>query len=131
MKLWLKENGAWKLFENVTADDLKNRHITISPTASVGEGASVGDRASVGAWARVGDRARVKKTTDCVVLGPIGSRNAMITGYKHKGKLFVGTGCFIGSATDFEKKVKERHGENEHAKQYTLALKYLRERFGR
>ena len=56
MKIYLKTGTEWKLFEG---DDLssvlKFRKIII------------------------GERAIIAKTLDCIVLGPIGSRNAMMT----------------------------------------------------
>ena len=140
MKLYLQKDGLWTLFENVTPEDLKARNIFISDRARVGEGASVGkgarvgDRASVGegasvgAWARVGEKHVIATTYDCIVIGPLGSRKTMLTGYRHDGKIHIGTGCFLGTFAEFEKAVKEKHGKSEHGKAYTDALKFIKQR---
>jgi carbonic anhydrase/acetyltransferase-like protein (isoleucine patch superfamily) len=66
MKLFLKKNGDWALFEGVTLDaEIEKLKITIHSSAIfgewaiVGEGASVGEGAHVGEWAIVGKGARV------------------------------------------------------------------------
>ena len=122
MKLWLKENGGWKLFEDVQPKDLADRNI------SIGDRSSIGDWSSIGEGSSIGDRSRIAKTADCVVVGPLGSRDAMLTGYRHKGGIMVGTGCFLGTISDFEKAVKENHKNNEHAKAYLIAVKFLKEK---
>ena len=103
------DNGAWV---HTTA--------IVDATARVGAGARVGDDARVGAGASVG------ATTDCITVGPLGSRGAMLTGVKHNGTLMIGTGCFWGTPEEFEAKVKETNGDNEHAKHYAEALLFLR-----
>ena len=37
-------------------------------------------------------------------------------------KIFVIVGCFAGTIDEFERKVKETHGDNEHGKAYRLAI---------
>ena len=89
-------------------------------------GAWLHTTAIVDATARVGAWARVGETTDCIIVGPIGSRRAMLTGVKHDGKLMIGTGCFWGTPEAFAARVKETNGYNEHAKHYAEALLFLR-----
>jgi hypothetical protein len=64
-----------------------------------------------------------------ISVGPIGSRNDTLFCRKTKeGVLTVATGCFSGTLDEFEKKVEETHGENDHAKAYADAIKFLRAR---
>lgn len=141
MKLCLKEkNGDWKLFKNVIPFDLESRNIKIGHGASVGEcasvgngarvgdGASVGDSASVGECARVGNSARVEKTIDCIVLGPIGSRESMLTGFLREKEIWIGTGCFNGPIEKFRTAVKEKHSGTRFERDYMSALTYIESR---
>ena len=53
----------------------------------------------------------------------IGSRDDTVTFMRSKEKkIIVVTGCFLGNIDEFEKSVKETHGDNEHAKAYMLAI---------
>ena len=53
----------------------------------------------------------------------IGSRDDTVTFMRSKeNKIIVAAGCFRGTIDDFEKAVKETHGDNEHAKAYMLAI---------
>lgn len=56
-------------------------------------------------------------------ISKIGSRNDTITFMKSKElKIIVKVGCFSGTLEEFERKVKQTHGDNEHAKAYFLAI---------
>jgi acyl-[acyl carrier protein]--UDP-N-acetylglucosamine O-acyltransferase len=60
MKLYLKKNGDWVLFEGVTLDaEIEKLKITIHSSAIFGDGARVGEGANVGEWANVGEGAIV------------------------------------------------------------------------
>ena len=154
MNIYLMENGLWKYFENVDPSELAKRNISIGAgarigeLASIGEGASIGARASIGewaiigawasigecasigAWARIGEGASIATSFHCVVMGPLGSRASMLTGYMHKKELWIGTGCYLGTVTDFEARVKKVHGDNEHSLRYQKAIRFFREYFG-
>ena len=123
MKLWLQESGQWKLFEGDLTKELASRNIT------VGEGAKVGARATVGEWATVGEGANIKRSLDCIVMGPLGSREAMMTAYRHKDEIWIGTGCFLGNVEDFETAVRKNHAGNEHEREYLCAIEYVRNKF--
>lgn len=107
---------------------------SVGEFASVGEMAILGDRVFVGAGTKIGDWAilqngvSIKKTSDCVVLGPIGSRSAMLTGYFHKGEVWCATGCFCGPVDEFLKAVKKKHVGTIHEADYRAACRYIRER---
>ena len=106
-------NGAW------VADSA-----AVSDRARVGDGARVGDRASVGDRARVGDRAKVAQT---IRIDRIGSRNAALDFHRlEDGTIHATTGCFYDTLAEFEAKVKATHGDNEHARNYALAIAMVR-----
>jgi len=101
--------------------------------ASIGTGAYLGARAYLGEGAHagdgayMGDGARVRTTADCIVIGPLGSRNAMLTGYRgNDGSLRLATGCFLGTPEEFEAAVAKTHGDTEHGRRYRDALAYIR-----
>jgi len=95
--------------------------------AYMGEGAYLGEGAYAGDGAHMGDGARIRKTADCIVIGPLGSRNAMLTGYRgNDGSLRISTGCFLGTPEEFEAAVAKTHGDTEHASRYRDALAYIR-----
>ena len=56
----------------------------------------------------------------------IGSRHSDTTIYFDKTKTTVVCGCFIGTLEEFEKKIKEKHGNNEYAKKYFAWIKKVK-----
>ena len=116
MNIYLKnERNEWEYYENVSVEELDKRNIKIGSGARIGSGASIGQKAELNG------------KTDCIVLGPIGSRNSMLTGYLQEGKLMLGTGCFIDEEKEFLEKLEKTHGDNEHAKRYKSAIKFFKE----
>ena len=64
-------------------------------------------------------------------IGAIGSRNGTTTFFKCKdGKIRVMCGCFYGDIDEFAKKVRDTHGDNQHAKVYMLAIEMAKARIG-
>lgn len=77
--------------------------------------------------ARIGVNAYISSPRSYFVQGPIGSRDDFLTYYLDKDKkIYAVTGCFSGTLEEFEKKVKETHGSNKHAKQYLKAAEMAR-----
>lgn len=77
--------------------------------------------------AKIGFNAYISSPRSYFVQGPIGSRNDFLTCYLDKDKkIYAVTGCFSGTLEEFEKKVKETHGSNKHAKQYLKAAEAAR-----
>ena len=94
----------------------------VSGNAEVWGNAEVSGNAEVWGDAKVSGNAEVWGD-DYIAISPIGSRRASVTFTKDKnGNLFVTTGCFSGSIEEFEKAVKKEHGDNEHGKNYQLAI---------
>lgn len=66
--------------------------------------------------------ARVYGNAHYMIISPIGSRNDTITFTRDKqGRIFADVGCFYGSLSEFRAKVRNTHGDNNHAKAYLLA----------
>jgi hypothetical protein len=68
-------------------------------------------------------------TYECIVLGPLGSRSAMMTAYVLNEIIQIGAGCFLDSIEKFESQVKEVHAGTRHEKEYLAALDYVRAKF--
>jgi len=87
----------------------------------------VSDNARVYGNARVSDNARVKTSFDYLCLGPIGSRCAFTTFMRSKdGGVIVACGCFTGTLEDFEARVQQVHGKDEHGQTYAAAIAFAR-----
>ena len=56
----------------------------------------------------------------------IGSRDQQTTFYFDTKRVQVVCGCFIGTLSEFENKVKETHGDNKYGKQYQAEIKKLK-----
>ena len=85
------------------------------------------DNGEVSSNARIGVNAYISSPRSYFVQGPIGSRDDFLTCYLDKDKkIYAVTGCFSGTLEEFEKKVKETHGSNKHAKQYLKAAEAAR-----
>ena len=85
--------------------------------------AQVGGDAWVYGNAWVSGDARVSGSASILVIGPIGSRQAMLTAHADaKTGVRFSTGCFSGSRAEFEAAITARHGNNEHGKAYAAAL---------
>jgi hypothetical protein len=55
-------------------------------------------------------------------IGPIGSRCDFFTAYLTDQGVKMRAGCFFGTVTEFEERLKDEHGDNRHGREYTAAL---------
>ena len=55
-------------------------------------------------------------------LGPIGSESRQFIAYITDHGLYLRAGCFFGTRDEFLVKLRETHGDNVHAQEYTAAL---------
>ena len=95
----------------------------VSGKARVTGKAWVMGTACVTGKACVSGNARVMKSSDCITIGTIGSRDDTTTFYRGAdGKIYVSCGCFNGSIDDFAAKVKAAHAGTKHEKTYLLAI---------
>ena len=108
----------------------------IEDEAVIRDKAVVGGRAVVGGSAIVEDSAVVegsavvRTTEDYIAIGPIGSRNDITAVSRTTDGVKIRCGCFYGSISEFEAKVKETHGDNQYAKEYLALAELLKIRFG-
>ena len=61
-----------------------------------------------------------------IQIGGIGSRNSCLTGYLTEKGIRIKTGCWFGTIEEFEKRVAEKHSDNEHSKEYAAAITYIK-----
>ena len=74
--------------------------------------------------AKVSCDADISKTSNYMVVGPIGSRNDYTTFFKGEdGKIYVRCGCFRGNTDEFLAQVAKTHGDSKHAETYRMATK--------
>ena len=55
-------------------------------------------------------------------LGPIGGESRQFIAYITDHGLYLRAGCFFGTRDEFLVKLRETHGDNAHAQEYTAAL---------
>ena len=68
--------------------------------------------------------ATIAKSSDYLLIGPIGSRADFMTWTRSDN--CIATGCFRGTIEEFLAAVRETHGDNEHAKAYRAAMNFIR-----
>lgn len=112
------------LFEiKETAITTSDGSVILRRTPKVTGKAWVMGTACVTGKACVSGNARVMKSSDCITIGTIGSRDDTTTFYRGAyGKIYVSCGCFNGSIDDFAAKVKAVHAGTKHEKTYLLAI---------
>ena len=95
----------------------------VSGTARVSDTARVSGSAWVSDTAQVSGTSRVSGSAQVLQVGPVGSRNAMLTIYPEKGgRLVCSTGCFENhTLAELLAACAETHGEDSpHTRDYTL-----------
>ena len=63
-------------------------------------------------------------------LGPIGTDQRTLFAFSTEKGIRLKTGCFFGSKEDFLAKLKTTHGDNNHAREYQVALDMIEAHFG-
>lgn len=77
--------------------------------------------------AYIGCDASLGDTCDYLTICPIGSEEGVLTAWRDAMKgIMVSRGCFIGTLTEFENKVKARHGDNIHSIVYGHAIAMIK-----
>ena len=95
----------------------------VTGEACVTGNACVTGKARVTGKAWVSGNARVMKSSDCITIGAIGSRNDTTTFYRGAdGKIYVSRGCFNSTIDDFAAEVKQVHAGTKHERTYLLAI---------
>ena len=104
---------------------LIGEHAFLGGSAAIYDHVRVGRKVVIAPGAKIGPDASIENTSDCVVVGPLGSRDAMLTGYYHAGSVWITTGCFCGSITDFENAVRRDHAGTVYEDDYLAASAYI------
>ena len=80
--------------------------------------------------AKVCGDAEVCGDADHLCIKGVGSENRNTTFFKCKdGHIHVSCGCFNGNLEEFEKKVKETHGNNKYAREYLACIEVVKIHF--
>jgi len=75
--------------------------------------------------------ARMENNDDHCGFDCFGSSNRHTHAYRTKeNTIEITCGCFRGSIEEFEKQVKETHGDNKYAKQYEAIINVIKIKFG-
>lgn len=100
-----------------------NNNAQVGGEAWVYGKAQVGSKAQVYGKARVGGDARIFSNHHYWTSPRIGSRNDITTFYRSKDRrIMVVCGCCHTDIEDFARRVKETHGDNQHARDYERAI---------
>lgn len=122
-------------FGNIKKDDLggyveKESNLAHDGNAWVYGNAEVCGDAEVYGNAEVCGNAWVYGNADYLCFKGFGSENRNTTFFKcNDGHVHVSCGCFSGTLSEFEQKVKETHGENKFAKEYLTAIELVKIHF--
>ena len=108
----------------VTGNARVSGNAQVSGDAQVSGNARVSDNAWVSGNAQVSGNAKIAKPSDYLLIGPIGSRADFLTWTRSDN--CIATGCFRGTVKEFLAAVRETHGDNEYAKAYRAAVKFIR-----
>lgn len=77
--------------------------------------------------ARVSDDALIYKSSDVLVIGPIGSRDDYTTFYRNcENGIGVSCGCFTGTIDKFIDRVKETHDGTAYDRDYLSAIEFAK-----
>lgn len=119
-----QEGSAWVADEAwVTGKACVMGSACVTDSAWVTGKARVMDSARVMGTALVMGNALVTKSSDCITIGAIGSRDDTTTFYRGTdGGIYVSCGCFSGSIDDFAAEVKQVHAGTKHERTYLLAI---------
>lgn len=119
-----QEGSAWVADEAwVTGKACVMGSACVTDSAWVTGKARVMDSARVMGTALVMGNALVMKSSDCITIGAIGSRDDTTTFYRGTdGGIYVSCGCFSGSIDDFAAEVKQVHAGTKHERTYLLAI---------
>lgn len=71
--------------------------------------------------AKIGDKMLIE-TRPVMQIGPIGSRSDYLLSYLTNAGVMVKAGCFFGTLDEFAAAVEKTHGDNEHGKEYRMAI---------
>lgn len=131
---WVYENArvygrAWVYGDALVAENAQvEENARVYGDAQVLGNAQVYGKAVVQFNALVKGNARVARSSDYLCLGPLGSRQAMLTVYRTAEGLEAATGCFVGSLEELLVAARKTHAQTpQYWRDYLLAVAYARE----
>ena len=75
--------------------------------------------------ALIADGVRLTGARPCVQIGPIGSRDGTLIGFRTDRGPYVRAGCWLGTLSDFLARVAEVHCDTRHRRDYDAACNLL------
>ena len=98
---------------------------------SFGEGCSFGKCCSFGEWCNLDNKLKFENIEDQVdrvlKIDCIGSRKGCTYFFKTLSEIYVRCGCFFGTISEFEEKVKETHKDSpQYLTEYLEAIRYAK-----
>lgn len=132
----LRRIRALRDFRDVKAGELGGWVETEKNLTQMGDAWVYGDAQVYGdAWvygdARVYDDAWVCGNASIIWIGNIGSRADTTTFFACRdGKIGVKCGCFSGDIQQFEKAVRDTHGDSQYGKEYMAAIALAKAKIG-
>ena len=79
--------------------------------------------------AAIAKNANFQETSDYIVMGPMGSRDAFTTFYRTNNEIYVTCGCKNTDIDTWLGMVEKKHGNNKHGQAYREAANFVRNRF--
>jgi len=104
-------DGTKVLFECEVTKDQQDSGVAMRHALekAIGDGANLGGKKLAGA-------------RPLIQIGPIGSRSDYLQAFVTDRGLMIRAGCFFDTRDQFELRIVETHGDNEHAQEYRAAL---------
>lgn len=99
-------------------NDSKVHHYTL-----VYDDAIISNAADVHGMAIIGHNARIDSNRKYITMDNVGRRNDCITFYLSDNEIYVKTGCFHDTLTEFKKAVKSTHKGSIYEKEYNNCIK--------
>jgi len=76
------------------------------------------------------NRQTVKNTKrPYICIGPLGSEERYLSAYQMENGIYLQTGCFFGTVSEFEEAVLKKHGETDIGDEYMTAVSLIKAHF--
>jgi hypothetical protein len=72
--------------------------------------------------ANLGEGKKLIAKRPILIIGPIGSRSDNLMAFITEAGILLKAGCFFGTAEEFQASLADKHGDNDHAREYAAAL---------
>jgi hypothetical protein len=79
--------------------------------------------------ANLGEHGKLIGTRPLFQCGPIGSRSDYLLSFNTEKGIIIKAGCFTGTIEEFRAAVEKTHGDNDHGKEYAMAMLLIESHF--